>query len=63
MYEYKYVEVVMDKGGLFSSQVPNYKEIIAEHAADGWRLVQIVEKDYNMDGRPWKFEAIFEKKN
>ncbi|MFZ5352352.1 MAG: DUF4177 domain-containing protein [Bacillota bacterium] len=38
-----------------------YREIIAEHAKQGWRLVQIVSRGYDTDGQPWEFVAIFEK--
>lgn len=61
MYEYKYVDVILESIGLFSKKKSNYREIIDEHAKEGWRFVQLVPKSYNMDGRPWEFEVIFEK--
>ncbi|MBP1994418.1 DUF4177 domain-containing protein [Paenibacillus eucommiae] len=57
MYEYKYVETSL--GGLFSSST--YEETIDEHAKDGWRLVQILAKNYNGHGRPTTHEIIFER--
>ena len=61
MYEYKFVDVLLEDVGLFSKKKSNYRELIAEHAKDGWRFVQLVPKNYNTDGRPWEFEIILEK--
>lgn len=57
MYEYKFVEA--DLGGFFS--VTNHREIINEHAKEGWRLVQVLAFDYDLRGRPKSYEIIFER--
>lgn len=58
MYEYKFVEA--DLGGFFS--VANHRQLIEEHAKNGWRLVQVLAFDYNVQGRPKRYEIIFERK-
>ncbi len=57
MYEYKYVETTL--GGFFTS--PQHREIINEHAAEGWKLVQVLPLRYNGHGKPTEYEIIFEK--
>jgi hypothetical protein len=58
MYEYKYVEATTD--GFFTED--NHQEIIDEHAKAGWKLVQVLPMGYNANGRPTKYEIIFERK-
>lgn len=58
MYEYKFVEA--DLGGFFS--VTNHREIINEHAKEGWRLVQVLAFDYDSKGRPKSYEIILKGK-
>lgn len=57
MYEYKFVETSL--GGLFSPST--YKETINSHAADGWKLVQVLPLEYNGYGKPKSYEIIFER--
>jgi hypothetical protein len=57
MYQYKYVEATL--GGLFS--VANHREIINEHAEEGWKLVQVLPTEYNSHGKPRSYEIIFER--
>lgn len=57
MYEYKYVESTL--GGFFSEA--NHHEIIDECAKNGWRLVQVLPMYYNSNGKPTKYEIIFER--
>jgi hypothetical protein len=61
MYEYKYVKIKL--GGIFTSK-PNqdYKQIIAAHAKEGWRFVQIFAPATAGYGAATYFELIFEKK-
>jgi hypothetical protein len=61
MYEYKFIGVIIEKIGLFSSDIPNYKDIISLNAQDGWRFVQIIATEHSAEGRPWTHEVIFEK--
>lgn len=58
LYKYKYVRAKV--GGFFSES--NYREIIDQHAKEGWRLVQVLPIDYNGHGRPEAFDVIFESK-
>jgi len=60
MYEYKYVKISL--GGIFTSK-PNqdYKQVIALHAKDGWRFVQIFAPATSGYGSASYFELIFEK--
>lgn len=62
MYEYKFEKVIVELTSIFSRNDPNYKEVVQEYAKAGWRLVQILEIEHNMDGRPLEYEAIFERK-
>lgn len=57
MYQYKYVEATL--GGFFS--VANHREIINEHAEEGWKLVQVLPTGYNTNGKPRSYEIIFER--
>jgi hypothetical protein len=57
MYEYKFVETSL--GGLFSPST--YRETINSHAADGWKLVQVLPLEYNGYGKPKSYEIIFER--
>lgn len=58
MYKYKFVRATL--GGLFTEA--NHREIINEHAKEGWRLVQVLPILYNGHGKPTDFEIIFEQK-
>ncbi|WP_040214561.1 DUF4177 domain-containing protein [Clostridium polynesiense] len=58
MYEYKYVNCSM--GGIFTGD--NHQKLIDEHAAEGWRLIQILPLYYTLEGRGKDFEIIFERK-
>jgi Domain of unknown function (DUF4177) len=58
MYEYNYVQIDLNVGGNLKD---NHKEIINQYALEGWKLIQIIPISYNVDGKPFKFEAIFEK--
>lgn len=60
MYKYKFVKIGL--GGLFSSKPGrDYKEVIAAHAQDGWRFVQIFAPATSGYGSAAYFELIFEK--
>ncbi|WP_138754934.1 DUF4177 domain-containing protein [Paenibacillus sinopodophylli] len=56
-YEYKYVETNL--GGFFSSAT--HRDTIDQHAAEGWRLVQVLPTHYNGHGKPANYEIIFER--
>ncbi|MDF2556264.1 MAG: hypothetical protein K0R71_92 [Bacillales bacterium] len=57
MYEYKFVKTSL--GGLFSS--PTHRETITYHAAEGWKLTQVLPLEYNEQGKPTSYEIIFER--
>jgi hypothetical protein len=57
--EYKFVKL---EPSFFSDKPDvNYKEIIQEHAREGWRLVQIFAPPSGGFGKSEYFEIIFEK--
>lgn len=58
MYQYKFVKATL--GGFFEEE--NHRDIINQHAQDGWRLVQVLPSGYKGHGKPINFEIIFEKK-
>ncbi|MEW9094045.1 MAG: DUF4177 domain-containing protein [Clostridiaceae bacterium] len=58
MYEYKFIN--SDVGGLLFDET--YEDIIKEYASQGWKLVQILPKDYTSHGKPNIFQVILERK-
>lgn len=62
MYEYEFVK--LDAGGFLKSTVSpseDYRQIIRQHARDGWRLVQVFAPPVTALGVARYFELIFEK--
>lgn len=57
MYEYRFVEATIRS--LFTQD--NHQDLINDYAKQGWRLVQVLYMNHNMDGRPMKCEVIFER--
>jgi hypothetical protein len=57
LYEYIFVEA--SPGGFFSEAT--HQQTIAEYAQKGWRLIQVLATDYNMEGKPRQYEIIFER--
>lgn len=60
MYEYKFVKIGM-KGTAAVKPKEDYRQIIQEHAAEGWRLVQVVTPPTGFNGAAEYFEIILEK--
>lgn len=60
MYEYKIIKIKL--GGLFNA-IPkeNYENVIAEHASEGWRLVQVFAPGVANNGLPTFYDVIFER--
>ncbi len=60
-YEYEFVEVEC-KGGAVMLRQPteDYQAIITQHAAQGWRLVQMVSTKWQ-GWQPYSFDLIFER--
>ncbi|ALC89154.1 hypothetical protein AM500_04625 [Bacillus sp. FJAT-18017] len=59
MYEYKFVKVKLSRWN--NAPKENYHEIIASHAKDGWRFVQLFAPVTSGNGYSSFFEIIFEK--
>ena len=64
MYEYKFHRIKAESRFLFEKKPEtDYREIIREHAQNGWRLVQIFAPTVSVidGGTSNYFELIFEK--
>lgn len=63
MLEYKFLRIEVPFGFLGVSQKPSedHREIIRQHAAEGWRFVQIFAPGTMGSGSVAYFELIFEK--
>ncbi|WP_029333560.1 DUF4177 domain-containing protein [Exiguobacterium oxidotolerans] len=61
MFEYKFVRI--DFKRLSGNPQEDYREVIATHAADGWRFVQIFAPDFVTSGVAvgTYYELIFER--
>ena len=63
MYEYKFYRIGLD--GFFPEKKPteDYREVIREHAKNGWKLVQLFSPTVGViiGGTSTYFELIFEK--
>lgn len=62
MYEYKFIKLDLKTGFLNMKPKVDYHKVIEEHAADGWRLVQIFAPEVSAHGNSSYFELIFEKR-
>jgi len=60
MFEYKFVRIKLSYWRKRPRE--NHRRIIEEHAAEGWRLVQIFSPSVGGYGLATYFELIFEKK-
>ncbi|MBC8061415.1 MAG: DUF4177 domain-containing protein [Clostridiaceae bacterium] len=60
MYEYKYVNIMMTKT-FRPKPEKDYHEVVAQHAKEGWRLVQIFAPSLGYSGLATYFELIFER--
>jgi hypothetical protein len=64
LYEYKFVEIKLDRRFLFERKPrEDHHRVISEHARNGWRLVQIFSPTVSVidGGTANYFELIFEK--
>ena len=59
MFEYKFIKIELSTWG--SKPKEDYRETIQQHAAEGWRLVQIFDPSTKGYGSSAYFELIFEK--
>ena len=60
-YEYKFVRLGEGWTGVKKSAREQYQQVVHEHAADGWRLVQIFAPGTGGYGAAKYFEIIFER--
>ncbi len=66
-FEYKFVRLDQGKALLHSTPTPSesaresYPEVVHQHAADGWRLVQVFAPGLGAYGSAAYFELIFER--
>mgnify|MGYP001554232062 CR=1 FL=1 len=60
-YDYKFVQIHC-KGGTIRPREPeeDYRAVVLEHAAEGWRFVQMVSTQWE-GWQPGTFDLIFEK--
>lgn len=61
MYEYKFIKLDLKTGFLNMKPKADYHGIIEQHAAEGWRLVQIFAPMVSAHGNSSYYELIFEK--
>jgi len=63
MYEYKFerLEATDLTWSGYEVGEAQYQNVIRQHAADGWRLVQIFAPPLTAHGRPKHYELIFER--
>ena len=60
-YEYKFVRIGEGWMEVRRSGRDNYQKVIHEHAAEGWRLVQIFAPSIGLYGAAKYYELIFER--
>ncbi|MCP4217324.1 MAG: DUF4177 domain-containing protein [bacterium] len=61
MFEYKFVNLERSFFSVKGALKDDYHQIIHQHAAEGWRLVQIFAPAPHGYGKLNRFEMIFEK--
>jgi len=60
-YEYKFVRLGEGVLGARTKGIKEYRQVIEEHARDGWRLVQIFAPSIGIYGAAKYFEIILER--
>ena len=60
MYEYKFV--TLNLGWLSREPKKDYRQIVHDHAREGWRLFQILTPGTGGFGQAEYFELIFERR-
>lgn len=58
-YEYKFVRVERKRGLWTAMDLTHYQQVIRQHAAEGWRFVQVFDLPRRLFGAPC--DLIFEK--
>ena len=59
MYEYQYVNVVLE--GLFACKLEEHRPIIDRYAAEGWRYVGYIPTHTTNNGALCNIDLIFER--
>ena len=60
-FEYKFVRLGEGWLGIRKTAVETYQPLVHQHAAAGWRLVQIFAPGNGFHGHPTYYEMIFER--
>ena len=60
-YEYKFVRLGEGVLGAKTKGIKEYRQVVEEHARDGWRLVQVFAPSLGIYGAAKYFEIIFER--
>lgn len=60
-YEYKFLKIDLKSGWSGEKPSEDYQDVVAQHAAEGWRLVQIFAPATANLGKAAFFELIFER--
>jgi hypothetical protein len=60
-YEYKFVRIGEGWLSVRRSADNEYQEVVHQHAAEGWRLVQIFAPSNGLYGHAKHYEMIFER--
>lgn len=63
MKQYKYVNVDYQMKDLVMACVSEHREIIDQHALEGYRLVGMIPTEISATGCPRKMDLIFETEN
>ncbi len=60
-FEYKFVRIGEGWLGVRKSAVNEYQKVVHQHAAEGWRLVQVFAPGTGVYGSAKHYELIFER--
>ena len=60
-YEYKFVRIGEGWFSVRQSATKTYQKLVHQHAAEGWRLVQIFAPSNGIYGHAKHYELIFER--
>ena len=61
MYEYKYVPLYTGGGFWLDNRECEHREIIDQHAAEGWRYVGYIPAKFTGNGGAKELDLIFER--
>ena len=61
MYQYKYVKAFVGGGWFIDNSECSHREVIEQHAAEGWRFVGSIPTKFTSNGSLKELDLIFEK--